>query len=90
MEVEVIMDSLQGIVHGKIIELDDESGLPDGQRVALFVQPLESASTSGGRMPPGEGLRKAFGAWSEEADELEEYLAWNRSQRKITRPEMKP
>ena len=84
------MDSLQGIVHGKIIELDDELGLPDGQRVALIVQPLESASSSGERMPPGEGLRQAFGAWSEEAEELEKYLAWNRSQRKITRPEMTP
>lgn len=84
------MDSLKGIVHGRIIELDDELGLPDGQRVALIVQPLEFASSSSERIPPGEGLRQAFGAWSEDSEELDEYLAWNRRQRKITRPEMNP
>jgi hypothetical protein len=82
------MDSLQGIVHGKIIELDSELALPDGQRVAIIVQPLQSVSSSSERTLPGEGLRHAFGAWSEDAEELDEYMKWNRSQRKITRPEM--
>jgi hypothetical protein len=34
----------------------------------------------------GEGLRQAFGACKEEADDLDNYLAWNRQQRKIDRP----
>jgi hypothetical protein len=83
------METPQGVVHGKIIELDSELGLPDGQRVALVVHPLKAAS-SGDSLSPGEGLRQAFGSWAEGGDELDEYLEWNRRQRKITRPEIKP
>jgi hypothetical protein len=84
------MDFLQGIIHGKIIELDNESGFPDGQRVSLVVQPSNTASTTEERLPPGEGLRISFGAWTEDAEKLDVYLDWNRRQRKITRPEIQP
>jgi hypothetical protein len=43
-----------GVVHGKTIELDEETGLPDGQEVNVVVQPLEPSEQ---RLPPGEGLR---------------------------------
>jgi len=39
-------------------------------------------------LPTGEGLRRAFGAWAEDAEELDRYLAWNREQRKVSRPEI--
>jgi hypothetical protein len=84
------MDFLQGIVHGKIIELDNEPGFPDGQRVSLIVQPSEADSSAEKNLPPGEGLRRSFGTWADEAEELDAYLEWNRRQRKITRPEMQP
>jgi hypothetical protein len=42
--------ALRGVVHGKIIELDEEVGLPDGQAVTVSVQPV------GRRLPP----EKAF------------------------------
>lgn len=71
----------KGVVHGKTIELDQEPGLPDGQPVTVTVQP----TPIGRKLPPGEGLRRAFGAWSEDAAELDEYLAWNRQQRQQDR-----
>ena len=82
------MDIMQGIIHGKIIELDNESGFPDGQRVSLLVQPSDRVSLAEEKLPPGEGLRSAYGAWAEDAEELDAYLDWNREQRKISRPEM--
>jgi hypothetical protein len=83
------MDFMQGIIHGKIIELDTDSGFPDGQRVSLFVQPSEGSTSADEKLPPGEGLRRAFGAWAEDAVELDAYVDWSRRQRKITRPEMR-
>ena len=75
---------LKGIVHGRTIELEHESGLPDGQQVKVTVELLEKAK----RLPPGEGLRRSFGAWADDAEELDEYLEWNRQQRKRGRPEI--
>ncbi len=72
--------ALRGVVHGKIIELDEEVGLPDGQAVTVSVQPV------GRRLPPGEGIRRSAGAWADDAEELDKYLEWNRQQRKISRP----
>ena len=36
-------------------------------------------------LPSGEGLRRAFGAWAEDAEEVDKFLAWNRAQRKLER-----
>jgi hypothetical protein len=36
--------ALKGIIHGKIIELDREAGLPDGQEVAVIVEPVTTSS----------------------------------------------
>ena len=38
--------SLRGIVQGKVIELDQEPGLPDGQEVAIILQPISSGPVS--------------------------------------------
>lgn len=73
----------KGVVHGRTIELDHEPGLPDGQTVTVTLQP-----TSDRKLPPGEGLRRAFGGWAEDAEELDKYLEWNRQQRKNDRPEI--
>jgi hypothetical protein len=78
---------VRGKVRGKLIELDEETGLPDGQAVAVTVQPLTETRR---RWPPGEGLRRAFGSWAEDAEELDRYLEWSRQQRKIGRPELEP
>jgi hypothetical protein len=71
----------KGVVHGKTINLDQESGLPDGQQVTVAVTPV----TGQEKLPAGEGLRRAFGAWADDAEELDKYLEWNRQQRKLGR-----
>jgi uncharacterized protein (DUF433 family) len=35
-----------------------------------------------------EGLRKSFGGWAEDAEELDKYLEWTRQNRKLSRPEI--
>jgi len=35
-----------------------------------------------------EGLRRSFGGWAEDAEELDKYLNWTRLQRKARRPEV--
>lgn len=62
---ELVSIIYQGIVHGRTIELDVAPELPDGQTVTVIVQP------STNKLPPGEGLRRAFGSWAEDADELD-------------------
>ena len=76
---------LRGVVHGKTIELEEAPGLPDGQPVNVMIHPLQE-----GRLAPGEGLRRSFGAWADDAEELDRYLEWNRQQRKVGRPEIEP
>ncbi len=71
---------IKGVVHGKTIELDRESGLPDGQAVTVIVRPIEAPA---GRLAPGEGIRRSAGGWAEDADELDRYLEWNRQRRKL-------
>jgi hypothetical protein len=34
------------------------------------------------------GLRRSFGAWAEESEELDRHLAWTRQQRKVSRREI--
>jgi len=78
---------LKGTVHGKTIELEQESGLPEGQVVSVTVQPLSPEAL---RMPPGEGIRRSAGGWAEDAEELDEYLELVRQQRKVSRRELEP
>lgn len=74
---------LRGVIHGKIIELDEEAGLPDGQSVSVTVQPLSEK-----RLPPGEGIRRSAGAWADDAPGLESFQDWNYQQRKVGRREV--
>ncbi len=75
----------RGIVHGRTIQLDDEIGLPDGQEVTVTVEPVKV-----GELAPGEGLRRAFGAWADEAGELDEFLKEIRHSRQRPRRELEP
>ena len=80
------MATSQGVIHGKIIELEQEPGFPDGQRVEVTMTPLPQEQAE--KLPPGEGLRRAFGTWAEDAKELDDFLDWNHQQRKIGRREI--
>ena len=80
------MDTLRGVVHGKTIELEQESRFPDGQQVTVILEPARQAE----KLPPGEGIRRSAGGWSDDPEGLDQYLEWNRQQRKIGRPEIEP
>jgi uncharacterized protein (DUF433 family) len=146
---------LRGVVHGKTIELEQGTGLPDGQAVTVAIERIDAAPPpaapdelpgveawvdrlvfdssvlSGQRIVRGTrlaaealvgelemgrsdqellrahpeltgedvaalrryarlpvGLRRSFGAWAEDADELDRFLDWNRQRRKRSRPEI--
>lgn len=70
-----------GIIHGKTIELDADPGLTEGLPVAVTVQPLFS---------PEEALRRSFGGWAEDAQELDKFLEGVRTGREQPRAEPQP
>ena len=72
-----------GIIRGQTIELDRPAGLPDGQAVTVTVQPQDRPA-----LAPGEGLRRSIGGWADDPEGLEQYLEWNRQQRKQSRREI--
>jgi len=72
------MHILKGIIHGKTIQLEHEPGLPDGQAVSVTLLPA---------MPIGEGLRRSFASWADEAGELDSFLDEIRHDRKRQRDE---
>lgn len=75
-------NTLKGIVRGKVIELTEEPGLPDGQEVTVVLQAT---------VPEGmEGLLQSAGACADEADDLDKFLEWSRQQRKSSRPPIEP
>jgi len=77
--------AIRGVIYGKVIELEDEPGLPDGQEVSVT---LESVSPAMSPASPEAvaALRRAAGAWAGDDEELACYLEWNRQQRKGNRP----
>lgn len=81
------LGEFEGVVHGRMIELAQEPGLPEGQTVSVIVRSVDRGAE---RLPPGEGLRRAFGAWADDADELDKYLAETRRSRQRNRPELEP
>ena len=74
---------LRGVIHGRTIELTETPRLPDGQKVSVALTPIrdDSAADVGAR----EALIRAAGAWSDDPEGLDQYLAWNRQQRKANR-----
>ncbi len=69
---------VKGVVHGKSIELDREPGIPEGQVVSVVLRPA---------LPPGEGLRRSFGAWAEDSEELDQFVQAVYRDREGDRPE---
>ncbi len=75
----------RGIVRGKTIELDRETGLPEGQEVVIIVRSVAAGS---GQSAPGDGIRRSAGGWSDDSQGLDEFLVWNREQHKQSRREI--
>jgi hypothetical protein len=74
----------KGIAHGKTIELERETGIPDGHEVTVIVQPSAPAKDNATRLPPGEGIRRSSGAWAEDAEELDRYIESVYKERRAT------
>jgi uncharacterized protein (DUF433 family) len=66
-----------------------EEGKSDEEllRVHPELAPLDvDALREYAKVPPG--LRQSFGAWADDADDLDVYLEWTRQQRKLPRREI--
>jgi hypothetical protein len=59
------MSIIKGVVHGKTIELDTQTGFPDGEPVTVFVRKT---------LPPSEGIRQSAGAWADGCENLDRWL----------------
>ena len=53
------MKTIYGVVRGRSITLEQETGLADGQAVEVVVTPLQPASAEW-----GEGIRRSAGGWA--------------------------
>lgn len=60
-----VANPLRGVVRGKLIELERDPGLPDGEAVVVKLQRA---------LTPGEGIRRSAGAWAADGDALDEFL----------------
>jgi len=79
---------LRGVVHGQTITLDRPVDFAEGETVEVTIAPVPNVEQQS--LPPGEGLRRSAGAWADDAQALDEYLEWNRRQRKFSRNGMRP
>ncbi len=75
------MLEVSGIMHGKIIELQEDLGLPDGEAVKVIVRQV---------LPPGEGIRRSAGACADAGEELDRWLEGVYRDRDNDREEPKP
>ena len=82
----IIPTMMKGVVHGKVIELETEPGLPDGQRVTVMVEPVPQHEILA--ESPLEALKRAAGGWSDDPEGLDRFLEWNRQQQKMNRREL--
>ncbi|MFL5244515.1 MAG: hypothetical protein ACJ8FY_20640 [Gemmataceae bacterium] len=73
-------------MHGKTIELETQPGLPEGQQVMVTLEPAPVLQTRGELSL--EALKRAASSWSDDPEGLEQFLQWNRQERKIKRREL--
>lgn len=70
--------TMRGVVHGKMIEVEGDLNLPEGQQVAITVQPLLS---------PEEAIRRSAGGWSDDPEGVDRFVEEMRRLRSLERPE---
>jgi hypothetical protein len=75
------ISNIQGTIHGRIVELDQEPGLPDGQSVSVTLVAA---------LPSNGNLRRCFGSWADDAAELDPFLEQIRGDRKRQRESFTP
>ena len=75
------MVEVSGIMHGKMIDLQEDLGLPDGEAVTVIVRQL---------LPAGEGIRRSAGSWADGGEELDRWMEGVYRDRDNDREEPKP
>jgi hypothetical protein len=60
----IMSNTLHGKVHGKLIELDQDPGLAEGQEVEITVRPIESGTSP----RSGEGLLRTEGVLADDQE----------------------
>jgi len=63
-----IINTVTGVLHGRMIELDQSVAIADGQRVEVVIRSVTDASQ------PGDGIRASAGGWADADDE--EFDRW--------------
>ena len=66
--------TVKGIVRGNTISLERLTGLPEGQAVEVEIRPDPKLPDHTG-VAPMDRLRRAFGAWSDGPETLDEMIA---------------
>ena len=74
---------LRGIVHGTSIELEHPLQMPDGSAIELIVKPIPISPEH-----RKQRLEAIFGCCETDVEELDDFLEWNREQRKHGRQEL--
>jgi hypothetical protein len=76
------INTFQGVVHGKTIELFEDPGVPDGAHIVVQLQSAESSPANS-----GSNFGGSAGAWSS-FPEMDEILARVEHDRNHPRPEV--
>ena len=63
MDETIVNKTLQGRVHGKTIEIDEDLGIAEGQQVEIQVKVITTNSRE-----PGEGLLRTEGALADDEE----------------------
>ena len=81
--MSTIQPFLKGVIHGKRIELEIDAGLPEGQQVAVILQPMTEPERW-----RGDGIRQSAGGWGDAGDEFDAWLAEMQRSRQKDRREL--
>ncbi len=79
-------ETLRGVVHGRVIELDAACGLPDGQAVVVTLRSVVPQP----KPRTGEGIIASAGAWSDDPEGVDEFIRLTREARHMDRPPIDP
>lgn len=80
-----MIETIHGVIDGNTIRLDHASALPAGTSVRVVI--TQEAGAAHEDAPPGEGLKRAFGAWADYANELDQLERETRELRRLERRE---
>ena len=65
---------LRGIVHGNMIKVEVPLNLPEGQQVAIIIEPVLS---------PEEAIQKSAGGWSDDPEGVDRFVEEMRQLRNL-------